>query len=536
MTITNSLQKLILGTLVLVLFLILVSSTVLAVTLQNSSSTEPYAYITNPTNNSVSVIDTATNNVTTVVKVGNHPWGVGVSYDGKKVYVTNVYSNSVSVIDMATNTVNATVKGFKEPWEIAISPDGKKAYIANSDSDKVSVLDTTKNTVTTSVIVGRNPRGVAVTRDGKKVYVTNQKNNNVSVIDTVTNNVIATESVGSQPWGVAVSPDDKTVYAANYGKNIVSVINTGTNNVSARVNVGSNPVEVALTPDGTKAYVTNYGSNTVSVINTATNAVTSTIVVGNMPYGVSFTPNGKKAFIANRNSNNISVIDTETNAVIAAVNVGKSVAFGQFIFYPLTQEVPPVADFSSNVTKGYEPLPVKFTDQSENATKCNWDFGDGENSTDRSPMHSYLSAGNFTVNLTVSNGNCTDSKSMIINVTKVSSRNDNLKSLTTLNVNSSSNINNDSSINIEENGNGGTETGHAVIVSSSGVGSSTEKVNENVTSTAIQPHSSNPVHEQTNENTTANIELTPEQKKNTSGFEVMLGITAILAVYIYRRN
>ena len=44
------------------------------------------------------------------VDVGNYPYGVAVSPDGKKVYVTNyVNSNTVSVIDTATNTVTATV-------------------------------------------------------------------------------------------------------------------------------------------------------------------------------------------------------------------------------------------------------------------------------------------------------------------------------------------------------------------------------------------------------------------------------------------
>ncbi len=76
------------------------------------SPTGSFAYITNPGNNTVSVIDTATNNVTATVNVGNHPWGVAVSSDGKKVYVTNVFSDSVSVIDTATNTVAATVNGI----------------------------------------------------------------------------------------------------------------------------------------------------------------------------------------------------------------------------------------------------------------------------------------------------------------------------------------------------------------------------------------------------------------------------------------
>ena len=62
----------------------------------------PYAYITNSDDNSVSVIDTATNTVTATVSVGNNPWGIAVNPNGKKVYVANRGSNNVSVIDTAT--------------------------------------------------------------------------------------------------------------------------------------------------------------------------------------------------------------------------------------------------------------------------------------------------------------------------------------------------------------------------------------------------------------------------------------------------
>ena len=78
----------------------------------------------------------------------------------------------------------------------------------------------------------------------------------------------------------------------------------------------------------------------------------------------------------------------------------------------------PVADFSSDVTEGYAPLTVQFTDLSENATSVSWDFGDRKNSTERNPVHKFTTQGTYTVNLTAINGNGTDSKSAIINVTK----------------------------------------------------------------------------------------------------------------------
>ncbi|WP_235284827.1 PKD domain-containing protein, partial [Methanosarcina sp. 2.H.T.1A.15] len=76
----------------------------------------------------------------------------------------------------------------------------------------------------------------------------------------------------------------------------------------------------------------------------------------------------------------------------------------------------PTADFNTNVTSGYAPLAVLFTDLSQNATSRSWKFGDGTSSTDRNPTHTYSLAGDYTVNLTVSNPNGTDSKTAVINV------------------------------------------------------------------------------------------------------------------------
>jgi PGF-pre-PGF domain-containing protein len=81
---------------------------------------------------------------------------------------------------------------------------------------------------------------------------------------------------------------------------------------------------------------------------------------------------------------------------------------------PNDDKVLPVADFSANVTSGYAPLSVQFTDSSQNTTEWNWDFGDEANSTEQNPTHTYTEAGNYAVNLTVKNENGTNSKTLKI--------------------------------------------------------------------------------------------------------------------------
>ena len=63
------------------------------------------------------------------------------------------------------------------------------------------------------------------------------------------------------------------------------------------------------------------------------------------------------------------------------------------------------------MTAGLVPLTVRFTDISTgNPTVWLWSFGDGNTSTDQSPIHTYTAPGNYTVGLTVGNG--TDSAAL----------------------------------------------------------------------------------------------------------------------------
>jgi len=64
----------------------------------------------------------------------------------------------------------------------------------------------------------------------------------------------------------------------------------------------------------------------------------------------------------------------------------------------------PVANFSASVTAGTAPLTVRFTDTSTGeVTAWSWEFGDGAVSTEQNPIHTYTTAGVYTVRLNASN-------------------------------------------------------------------------------------------------------------------------------------
>lgn len=65
------------------------------------------------------------------------------------------------------------------------------------------------------------------------------------------------------------------------------------------------------------------------------------------------------------------------------------------------------ANFSAPTTSSCSaPFTVDFSNASNNASNFNWNFGDGNTSTQMSPSHTYTTAGTYDVQLTADGGSC----------------------------------------------------------------------------------------------------------------------------------
>jgi PKD repeat protein len=78
----------------------------------------------------------------------------------------------------------------------------------------------------------------------------------------------------------------------------------------------------------------------------------------------------------------------------------------------------PTANFTVDQTTGPAPLSVSFTNASTNATSYQWSFRDGGTSTDLSPSHTFVTAGNYEVFvIAIGSGSCRDTFYRTITVT-----------------------------------------------------------------------------------------------------------------------
>src|SRR4051794_16644632 len=170
----------------------------------------PRVYVSNEAAGTVSVIDTARDEVIATVPVGKRPRGLHVSRDGKLLYVAlsgsprggpgvdesklpppDRKADGIGVVDLATGKVLRTIKSGQDPESFALSADGKRLFVSNEETAEMSVVDLQASKVIKRVPVGKEPEGVTLRPDGKVVYVTCEENNEIVAVDTKTWKVLA---------------------------------------------------------------------------------------------------------------------------------------------------------------------------------------------------------------------------------------------------------------------------------------------------------------------------------------------------------
>lgn len=299
----------------------------------------PVGFISNTVANTVSVVDLASNQVTSTIPVCAQPGPVSLAPDGNHVYVF-CYKGSIAAIDTRTFAVVTRPLGLQYIHGIEVRPDGRYVYVTGGLNAMVWVVDAATLGMATSFAVNNSPAGaldnhIGLTFDasGSRLYVTQCGYacglSTVTVVDTSTHTIAGQIPLGATGPAYLVRDDDGAfLYVTEQGRmgtgNTVGVIDMALNQEVASIPVGLAPYGIALDSPRRRLYVTNYYSNTVSVIDTATRSVVATIPVGVAPSAAAVTSDGRMVVVTNYGSHTISLINTATNTVTATVPVGVS--------------------------------------------------------------------------------------------------------------------------------------------------------------------------------------------------------------------
>ena len=272
--------------------------------------TSHVAYVANANDNSLSVIDGATDTVTHTVGVGVGPFAAAVDPTRHVVYVTEPFSDTVSVVSEVSNTVTHTL-GFAtgtEPDAVAVDPATHTAWVANANVPTVTVIDEVSNAVTHTIATSDYAYAIAIDTTTHTVYVPDIDIGDVSVIDEASNTVTHVIPVGGGPSPVAVDPSTHTAYVVDEENNKVLVFDEASNAVTHTIPVDSGANAVAVDPGTHTAYVAVGENNEVMVIDEASNTVTQDVAVGSDPVAVAVDPATHAVYVVNAHDNTVSVI------------------------------------------------------------------------------------------------------------------------------------------------------------------------------------------------------------------------------------
>jgi len=352
------------------------SSSAIAVTADGA-----FCLVVNPDSNSLSLIDTVTQEKVAEIGVGVDPRTVAVDDAGERAYVANRGSDSVSVVDLTTRQVITEVSIGDRPYGGVVSPDGNRLYVAEQGAGRVTTLDTTTFEAINTLPVADRPSGLAISDDGRTLYVTHLLTGQVSVISLarpriylplilkgasssqsintqypVISNQYSVSSIqfpvsSIQLWpdsnlaqSIVIAPDGRHAYVAHTRSNtsnraltfdttvfpLVSLIDLTTQQhlVGQQLDLGTLdppgvglPFDATLTPDSEELWVLNAASNDISVMNLTSSRLAAHIEVGDNPRGIVLSPDGATAYVNNTLAGTVSVIDTASYSVTATIAV-----------------------------------------------------------------------------------------------------------------------------------------------------------------------------------------------------------------------
>ena len=145
----------------------------------------PFAYVPNEGSGTVSVIDTASDEVVATIPAGKKPRGLAIS--GDWLYVSDQPNNRLQMIDLKMRAAAGTIALGESPEGVYASPDGRWIAAAIEESNAVAITDTQTNKVAFNLQVkGRNPEHAVFSPDGTKLYVSAEEGEAVDIIDLAT--------------------------------------------------------------------------------------------------------------------------------------------------------------------------------------------------------------------------------------------------------------------------------------------------------------------------------------------------------------
>jgi len=268
-------------------------------------------YVSNQSDDNVSVIDGSTNSLLTTVKVGHSPNGIAVNPKTNRIYVANLNSGTLSIINGDRLTISSLWVGFN-PAKVAVNSVSNRVYVTlENQNGSLAVIDGKKRQVETTIPLPPFPLSVAVDSHSNRVYVGDFLCvcGEISVVDGATNELMNEIflSGSSMLVGVALDSKHQVAYATDENSGFY-LIDLASGSILGEVGSLNSPNEVIAIPGTTLAVEPDTGSDRAVFIDASILGIKKRVRVGKFPTGVAVNPRIRRVYVANLQSNTVSVI------------------------------------------------------------------------------------------------------------------------------------------------------------------------------------------------------------------------------------
>jgi YVTN family beta-propeller protein len=324
-----------------------------------------FAYVSNGSSNTVSVLDLVNMREDRALQVGIQPTGLAVNPVRNEVYVVNTGTaagnGSVSIVDTVANRVVATIPVHKLPYFIDVDAAGHRAYVTNSGSNTVSAIDLDSRREVAVAGTGEQPGMARISPDMRTLVVTNRGSDSVSVFAVepyLANGGIALPGLQTKPRPTTQNPvphlraafsgcpgatdavilndSSKAFIACSSGHQVMVVSLAAapdswaakqdpsllTDRMLTMLDVGNTPVHLALKPDGGEIFCSNFGSGSFSEINTQTNEIGGTYPIGTKPTFGIVDADGSTLYVSTFGSDAINLWSIDDGKNLPGVPTG----------------------------------------------------------------------------------------------------------------------------------------------------------------------------------------------------------------------
>jgi len=159
----------------------------------------------------VGKIDPREDKVMKVIRVGQNPWRIYMSHDGRYAITPNNGDETISIIDLQTDKVAATLEAGPDMTGVNFA--AGKAFVISSTSGFVYVYNMSSLRPAGRLKIGANIQLETATTDTaeEKLYLADSTENAVVIIDAKSQTFEKVFNVGLFPWGTHIM-DSKDNY------------------------------------------------------------------------------------------------------------------------------------------------------------------------------------------------------------------------------------------------------------------------------------------------------------------------------------